>query len=90
MGRQIFPTVNCCFRFELIFGCAIYITVEVYLFAILSISSIYSEFKMITTIGNNSAFRNYSLNSKYYAIIFGKIEETDIGQGALGRWFLKT
>lgn len=75
MGREIFPsTTKCCFKFDLTrIAVAVYITIEIYLWAIMSIASIFSEFKMIE---NSRAFkfRKFTQNSTYYAIVFGSLK----------------
>jgi hypothetical protein len=79
MAREIFPTTaKCCCKFELTrIAVAVYVTIEIYLWAIMSIASIFSEFKMIE---NNRAFkfRNFTQHSTYYAIVFGSLKaQTD-------------
>lgn len=77
MAREIFPsTEKCCCKFELTrIVVAVYITVEIYLWAFMSIACIYSEFKMIE---NFRAFRfqNFTRNSTYYAIVFGSLQRS--------------
>jgi hypothetical protein len=71
MGEILpFSLAKCCFRFDLVIGCAVYVTVEVYLWAILMLTSIYSEFKMAQ---NNDvvAFKNFTKSSSYYVTAFG-------------------
>lgn len=69
---EIFPSnvKKCCFRYDLVIGCAVYVTVEVYLWAILSLASIYTEFKMIEN-REDGAFQKFVENSSYYVTAFG-------------------
>lgn len=69
---------KCCFRYDLMIGCAVYVTVEVYMWAMLSIAAIYSEAKMIEN-RDVDAFKNFSLNSTYYVTVFGNPSD-DIGR----------
>lgn len=68
---------KCCFRYDLLIGCAIYVTIEVYLWAMLALASTYSEFKMIEN-RDLDAFQNFTLNSTYYVTTFGNPSD-DIG-----------
>lgn len=71
MGEILPSTVKkCCFRYDLVIGCAVYVTMEVYLWAILSIASIYTEFKLIEN-RDSGAFQNFTKNSTYYVTAFG-------------------
>lgn len=72
---------KCFFRYDLMIGCAVYVTAEIYLWAILSLTAFYSEFKMIE---NNKvgAFKNFTVNSSYYITAFGKPSE-DIGHATI-------
>ncbi|CRK91444.1 CLUMA_CG005113, isoform B [Clunio marinus] len=72
---------KCCFRYDLTLGCAVYVTVEVYLWAIMSIASIYSEFKMIEN-NDLEAFKTFTINSSYYVTIFGNYSD-DISNGII-------
>lgn len=75
MAREILPTTaKCCCKFELTrIAVAVYITIEIYLWAIMSVACIFSEFKMIE---NSRAFRfrNFTQHSTYYAIVFGSLK----------------
>lgn len=75
MAREIFPsTEKCCCKFVLTrLAVAVYITIEIYMWAIMSVASLFIEFKMIE---NSRAFkfRNVTQNSAYYAIIFGTLK----------------
>ena len=72
---------KCCLRYDLMIGCAIYVTVEIYLWAILSIASIYSELKMIEN-RDVGAFKNFTSNYWYYITIFGNPSD-DIGRAVI-------
>jgi hypothetical protein len=69
---------KCCFRYDLIIGCAVYATTEIYLWAILSLTAIYTEFKMIEN-RDVGAFKNFTINSSYYITAFGNCSD-DIGR----------
>jgi hypothetical protein len=89
MGEILpFSLAKCCFRFDLIIGCAVYVTVEVYLWAILMLTSIYSEFKMAQ---NNEilAFRNFTKSSSYYVTAFGSPAE-GLARAVIGELNTKT
>lgn len=73
---------DCCFRYDLVIGCAIYVTVEVYMWAILSLASIYTEFKMIEN-HDVSAFKNFSAVSTYYVTVFGNSTNNSIGRAVI-------
>lgn len=81
MTREIFPsTAKCCYKFPLTrIAVAVYITIEIYLWAIMSVASIFSEFKMIE---NSRAFkfRNFTQHSTYYAIVFGSLKAQTGGE----------
>lgn len=86
MGEILPSNVKkCCCRYDLVIGCAVYVTVEVYLWAILSIVSIYTEFKLIENreIG---AFLNYTKNSAYYVTTFGSA--SNISRAIICKFFL--
>lgn len=71
MGEVLLSDVTkCCLRYDLVIGCAIYVTVEVYLWAILSLASAYTELKLIEN-HEAVAFRNFAQNSTYYVTAFG-------------------
>ena len=55
-------------------GCAVYVTAEIYLWAILSLTAFYSELKMIEN-HKVGAFKNFTINSSYYVTAFGKPSE---------------
>lgn len=71
MGEVLLSDVTkCCLRYDLVIGCAIYVTVEVYLWAIMSLASAYTELKLIEN-HEAVAFRNFARNSTYYVTAFG-------------------
>lgn len=70
-----------CFRYDLVIGCAIYVTVEIYLWALLSLASNFSEFRMIEN-RDVGAFRNFTLSSSYYVTAFGNPSD-DIGRSVI-------
>lgn len=72
---------KCCFRYDLVIGCAVYVTVEVYMWAILSLTSIYTEFKMIENF-DVDAFTNFTKNSSYYVTAFGNPSD-EIGRAVI-------
>lgn len=72
---------KCCFRYSLLYGCAIYVTVEVYLWAVFSFASVYTEFKMIEN-RDVGAFKNFTTNSSYYVTTFGDTA-AEIGSGII-------
>lgn len=61
---------KCFFRYDLVIGCAVYVTAEIYLWAILSLTAFYSEFKMIEN-HKVGAFKNFTTHSSYYVTAFG-------------------
>lgn len=75
MAKEIFPsTSKCCCKFELTrIIVAVYITVEIYFWAFMSLACIYTEFKMFE---NSRAFKfqNFTRHSTYYAIVFGSLK----------------
>lgn len=78
MGEILPKTFGkCCLRYDLMIGCAVYVTVEIYLWAMLTLASIYTESKMIEN-REVGAFKNFSLNSSYYVTAFGETSD-DIG-----------
>lgn len=83
MGEILpFSAAKCCFRFDLVIGCAVYVTVEVYLWAILMLASIYSEVKMAQN-NDIAAFKNFTKSSSYYVTAFGNPAD-GLGRGVLG------
>lgn len=75
MAKEVFPsTTKCCCKFELTrIIVAVYITVEIYFWAFVSLACIYTEFKMLE---NSRAFnfQNFTRHSTYYAIVFGSLK----------------
>lgn len=76
---------KCCFRYDLVIGCAIYVTIEIYLWAMLSLASNYSEFRMIEN-RDVGAFKNFTLRSSYYVTAFGSPPD-DIGRSVICKSF---
>jgi hypothetical protein len=72
---------KCFFRYDLMIGCAVYVTAEIYLWAILSLTAFYSEIKMIEN-HKVGAFANFTLNSSYYVTAFGRPTD-DIGHSTI-------
>lgn len=81
MAKEIFPsTSKCCCKFELTrIVVAVYITVEIYFWAFMSLACIYTEFKMFE---NSRAFKfqNFTRHSTYYAIVFGSLKASSSGK----------
>lgn len=48
-----------------------YVTMEIYMWAIMALTALYSESKMIAANNDAGAFRNFTLNSSYYVTAFG-------------------
>lgn len=75
MGEILPSNIDKCLqKYDLVIGTAIYVTVEIYLWAILSLTAIYNEFRMIERFNsaNDSAFSEFAVNSSYYVILFGQ------------------
>lgn len=75
---------KCCFRYDLVIGCAVYVTVEVYAWAILTLTSIYSQFRMMQN-SDVIAFKNFTLHSSYYVTAFGNPSD-DISKAVIGKF----
>jgi hypothetical protein len=80
MAKEILPsTTKCCCKFQLTrIIVAVYITVEIYLWAFMSIACIFCEFKMIESSSRAFKFRNFTRHSSYYAIAFGSRNDDDV------------
>lgn len=72
MAKEVFPsTTKCCCKYKLTrIAVAVYITIEIYLWAFISIACIYTEFKMFENF-RAFKFENFTKTSTYYAIVFG-------------------
>lgn len=82
MGEVLLSDVaKCCLRYDLVIGCAIYVTVEVYLWAIMSLASAYTELKLIEN-HEAVAFRNFAQNSTYYVTAFGSPSD-EVGRAVI-------
>lgn len=74
MGEILPSNIDKCLqKYDLVIGTAVYVTFEIYLWAILSLASIYNEFRMIEKFNsaNDSAFSDFAVNSSYYVTLFG-------------------
>lgn len=74
---------KCFFRYDLMIGCAVYVTAEIYLWAILSLTAFYSEFKMIEN-HKVGAFKNFTTHSSYYVTAFG-VPSEDIEHATISK-----
>lgn len=83
MGEVLLSDVTkCCLRYDLVIGCAIYVTVEVYLWAIMSLASAYTELKLIEN-HEEVAFKMFARNSTYYVTAFGSPSDDDVGRAVI-------
>lgn len=74
MGEILPSNIDkCLHKYDLVIGTAVYVTFEIYLWAILSLASVYNEVRMIEKFSsaNLSAFSDFAVNSSYYVTLFG-------------------
>lgn len=91
MGEILPSNIDkCLHKYDLVIGTAVYVTFEIYLWAILSLASIYNEFRMIEKFNsaNDSAFSDFALNSSYYVILFGP-KRFEVHSGVISEYTVK-